>query len=139
MPRLSLWFVRASLLYLLTGFTLGALLLAEKGISYYPAVWAVFPVHMEFLLVGWLVQFAMGVGFWIFPRFGAGSPRGPETLVWAGFWLLNTGILVTILQPWISFALLVGRTLELSGILAFIIGNWKRIKPLAISSPKPLR
>ena len=136
MPRLSLWFVRASLLYLLAGFALRALLLAEKGISYYPAIWAVFPVHMEFLLVGWLVQFAMGVGFWIFPRFGAGSPRGHEGLVRAGFWLLNGGILVTVLQPWLSFALLAGRTLELAGILAFILGNWKRIKPLAISPAK---
>jgi hypothetical protein len=33
MPRLSVWFIRMALLYLLAGFTLGALLLAHKGLA----------------------------------------------------------------------------------------------------------
>lgn len=65
MPRLSVWFVRASLLYLLAEVTFGALLLANKGIAYYPPIWNLFPIHIEFLLVGWLVQLALGVAFWI--------------------------------------------------------------------------
>ena len=100
MPRLSVWFVRASLIYLLAGFTLGALMLAQDGISYYPAIIAVLPVHMEFLLVGWLVQLALGVAFWIFPRFGLGLPhsRGNEKLIWVSFVLLNAGVLIVALE-----------------------------------------
>jgi hypothetical protein len=126
---LSVRFIRASLIYLLVGFSLGALLLAQKGISYYPAIWGVFPIHIEFLLVGWLIQLAMGVGFWIFPRFGTGAPRGNETLIVVSFWLLNAGLVLTILQLWISLALVLGRVLEVAGILVYIAGSWTRIKP----------
>src|SRR5574340_783068 len=108
MPRLSVRFIRASLVYLLVGFTLGALLLAHKGVPYYPAIWAVFPIHMEFLVAGWLIQFAMGVGFWIFPRYGTGAPRGNEKLSEAAFWLFNTGILLAVFQGWAAWALLLG-------------------------------
>ena len=129
MPRLSLWFVRASLLYLLAGFTFGALILAQKGIPYYPRVWDLFPVHVEFLLAGWLVQLAMGVVFWIFPRYGSGRPRGDERFIWAAFIAFNAGILVTTVQVWIPLALLAGRLLEAAGAVLYIAGLWRRVKP----------
>jgi len=131
MPRLSVWFVRASLIYLLAGFTLGALMLAQDGVSYYPAIVAVLPVHMEFLLVGWLVQLALGVAFWIFPRFGLGLPhsRGNEKLIWVSFVLLNAGVLIVALELWIAAALLVGRICEVLAVLVYVLGSWRRIKP----------
>ena len=131
MPRLSVWFVRASLIYLLAGFTLGALMLAQDGVSYYPAIVAVLPVHMEFLLVGWLVQLALGVAFWIFPRFGLGLPhsRGNEKLIWVSFVLLNAGVLIVALELWIAAALLIGRTLEVLAVLVYVLGSWRRVKP----------
>jgi len=99
MPRLSVWFVRAALIYFLLGFTFGALLLAQKGISYYPAVWMLFPIHMEFLLIGWLAQLAMGVAFWIMPRFSRGPARGNAGLVWTSFALLNAGPRIAQASP----------------------------------------
>ena len=131
MPRLSVWFVRASLIYLLAGFTLGALMLAQDGISYYPAIIAVLPIHMEFLLVGWLVQLALGVAFWIFPRFELGLPhsRGNEKLIWVSFVLLNAGVLIVALELWIAAALLIGRVLEVLAVLVYVLGSWRRVKP----------
>jgi len=129
MPRLSAWFVRASLIYLAVGFFFGALILVQKGIPFYAPVWNLFPLHMEFLLVGWLIQLAMGIAFWIIPRFSSGSPRGPVGLVWLSFALLNTGILITILQFWFPVVLLIGRILEIIAGFLFVIGSWRRIKP----------
>lgn len=129
MSRLSVWFVRASLLYLLLGLFFGALLLAQKGIPFYTPVWNLFPLHMEFLLIGWLMQLAMGVSFWIVPRFSSGSSRGPVGLVWVSFVLLNAGILITVLQFWAPYALAAGRILEIAAGLLFVIGIWRRIKP----------
>ena len=39
MPRLSVWFVRFSLIHLFLGFTIGGLILANKGIPFAPWVW----------------------------------------------------------------------------------------------------
>ena len=132
MPRLSVWFVRASLIYLLVGFTFGALILAEKGIPYDPLVWSLFPIHAEFLLVGWLVQLAMGVAFWILPRFMSGPPRGNEKLIWASFVSINAGILLAALQLWIPLALLGGRVLEAAGVVIYVLGSWRRVKPFGL-------
>jgi heme/copper-type cytochrome/quinol oxidase subunit 1 len=129
MPRLSVWFVRASLIYLLLGFTFGALILAQKGISYYPPVWNLFPIHTEFLLIGWFVQLAMGVAFWILPRFSSGPPRGNVKLIWISFMLLNLGILCGVLRLWIPPAALIGRAAEAAAGIVFAIGLWRRVKP----------
>ncbi|MCC6259614.1 MAG: hypothetical protein IT311_02025 [Anaerolineales bacterium] len=129
MPRLSVWFIRASMLYLLLGLFCGALILIEKGLFIYAAIWNLFPLHVEFLLIGWLFQLAMGVAFWIVPRFGKGFSRGSEGVVWASFVLLNAGILIGALQFWFPVALLIGRISEVCGGILFVIGSWRRIKP----------
>jgi hypothetical protein len=129
MPRLSVWFIRLSLFYLLLGSAFGALILAQKGIPYYPSVWNLFPIHIEFLLIGWLVQLAMGVGFWIFPRFSSGLARGNEKLIGTSLVLINAGILMVALQRWLLFAILLGRVLEAGGTIAYVIGLWGRVKP----------
>lgn len=129
MPRLSVWFVRASLIYLLLGLLFGALLLAQKGVPFYAPAWYLFPFHMEFLLVGWLIQLAMGVAFWVIPRFSSGSPRGPVGLVWFSFALINAGILIGVLQFWFPVVVLIGRIAEVVAGILFVIGSWRRIKP----------
>ncbi len=128
MPRLSVWFVRASLLYLLAGFLIGALILAQKGIPYHPAVWNFVPLHMEFLLIGWFAQLAMGVAFWIVPRFSKVA-RGNVRMVWTSFALLNAGLLFRVLQTWLPASVLIGQILELGAGITFAIGLWRRIKP----------
>ncbi|MEO6057284.1 MAG: TonB-dependent receptor plug domain-containing protein, partial [Gemmatimonadales bacterium] len=50
------------------------------------------PLHAELLQVGWTVQLAFGVAWWILPRF-RGPERGREELGRLAFILLNTGAL----------------------------------------------
>jgi len=63
MPRLSRWAIRAALLHLGLGFTLGAMILINKGLGVWPAVWRWLPAHIEFLLMGWTLQLVIGMGF----------------------------------------------------------------------------
>lgn len=132
MPRLTVWFVRMALAHLLIGFTLGALLLANKGAPFAPAIWHWRPAHIEFLLVGWVVQLALGVAFWILPRFQ--QHRGNLSMAWSAFALLNLGVwLVALVTPlglpplW----LVVGRLAEIAAAIAFALNAWPRVKPLA--------
>lgn len=134
MPRLTILSLRAALIYLLSGFTLGALLLANKGQPFAPQIWGLLPPHIEFVLVGWTVQLALAVAFWILPRFPGGS-RGNERLASASILLLNAGVVMVAaqslsMQHLLSFLLLAGRLCEaLSGIL-FALHAWERVRPL---------
>ena len=134
MPRLSVWFIRLSFVHLFMGLTFGGLILAEKGISLLPWTWSLLPAHMESLLLGWMAQLAMGVAYWIFPRFGTGSPRGNPGLPWLTLVLLNAGILMIAAQPFVDTAeaLQMGRILETTGILLFAASMWRRVKPLQV-------
>lgn len=129
MPHLSRWAVKAAFLYLLLGFTIGALLLAHKGRPLHPALWSLLPVHIEFLLFGWVVQLTLGVAFWILPRYWQ-KPRRPRA--WAavlavlalngGIWLVVGGALGGE-----RGALLAGRVLELTAVLLFALHALRRI------------
>lgn len=132
MPRPSVWFIRTALLYLGAGFTLGALILYQKGIPYWGEVWRLLPMHFEFLLVGWTTQFALGVAFWILPRFLRGVARGDERLVWLAYLFLNAGVLSVGLGTWLGApraVLLAGRIAETVAMTLFAIQAAPRVKP----------
>jgi len=130
MPKLSIWTIRISFLYLLLGFTLGALLLTNKGVPIHPALWQWLPVHVEFLLFGWVVQFVMGVAFYIAPRFWKAPRRGNEAGAKAAVMLLNGGIWMAAVGPVLSapaIVMVVGRMLEAGAAVAFATHLWFRI------------
>ena len=127
MPRLSVWMIRAALLALMAGATLGALMLAVPGGA---ARWR--PLHAELLLVGWTVQLAFGVAYWILPRFRSGPERGHEALGWAAFALVNVGVVLVGLgrsagggETWA----LAGRSAEALAAVSFVAQAWPRVKP----------
>jgi hypothetical protein len=74
------------------------------------------------------------VAFWILPRHRRGAPRGNERLSWAALVLLNVGILNCVLDVTfvVNWLLPVGRIMEALGLIAFAMGNWKRIKPFEV-------
>ena len=124
MPRLSQWIIRTALLYLLLGFTFGALLLWHKGVPLHPALWRWLPAHVEFLLIGWIAQLTMGVAFWILPRYWQKERRGKEGLVWLAFGLLNLGIWLVVAYATFQsdrLFLLAGRGAEIGAAVCFAI------------------
>lgn len=134
MPRLSVYFVRASLIHLFLGFTIGGLMLANKGVMISATIWSLLPLHIEFAFVGWMIQLAMGVAFWILPRFRKGAPRGDERLSWLALVLVNAGIILVTLDAALDpqgFAI-TGRIFEILGLVTFALGNWRRIKPIDV-------
>ncbi|MBI5829225.1 MAG: hypothetical protein HZB20_06720 [Chloroflexi bacterium] len=134
MPRLSAIFIRTALGYLAAGFTFGALMLFNKGVPLGPWVWRLLPLHIECVLVGWTVQLAMGVAFWILPRFGLGPRRGNESLGWVAYGLINAGVLAVGLGQALAapaFVVVLGRAAGLLAAAAYAAHAWPRVKPLA--------
>lgn len=64
--------VRLSLLWLLAGFIVGGLMLVDRDIPGSWRLWAQ-PTHGHMLFVGWVLQFALGIAYWLLPR-----KRSPE-------------------------------------------------------------
>ena len=132
MPRLTVWLVRASLVYLVVGFGLGAVMLSARAMPIAPGVVAALrPLHIEILTLGWIVNLGIGVGYWILPRHAAGAERGGPAAALAGI-LLNAGVLLVGAGAALGapFPLLVaGRAAEAGAAIAFAVHAWSRIKP----------
>ena len=139
MPRVSRWLVQASLVYLALGFTLGAVLLFNKGIPLTPVLVRLLPAHIEFLLVGWVIQLVMGVATWIFPRFGVRrSSYGSEAAAWLTFALLNLGVWAVAVGPLLperlgAGLLPAGRVMEAAAAVVFAANVWARVRASGLS------
>ena len=132
MPRVAAWFIRASLCHLVGGFVLGGLLLAGKGIAMPPGLWTLRAVHIEMLLVGWVIQLVLGVAIWIFPRFVMHRrPRRSAVTAWLAFALLNVGVVLVGIGGSLAAA---GRASELAAAVSFAIHLWRRVSPAGLSA-----
>ena len=130
MPTLSTWAVRASLLYLVAGTTLGAALMAGKAVALPPGLWALRPLHVEALLFGFVVQLVFGVAYWILPRLPGEKARPSGRPVALALGLLNAGVwLVAVapLSPW-GGAVVAGRGCEAAACGVFARHVWPRVR-----------
>src|SRR5690554_2303289 len=132
MPALTIWSVRFAMVYLGLGCTFGALMLWNKGLTMSSALWSLLPAHIDFLLFGWTVQLILGVSFWILPRFKHPPKRGNEKLAWGAVILLNAGVLLVAISPFLAqlpWILTAGRAAQLISALLYMLHAWPRIKP----------
>ncbi len=129
MARVSVWYIRAALLHFFVGVTLGAWQLAATGGLLPEAPVMLRSVHVEVVLLGWLVQLAAGVASWILPFSGAVSE---DRRFWGAWWALNGGILFVLAGACTDTALLflLGRGGELVAGLLLVWGLWARLRPL---------
>lgn len=136
MPRVSVWMIRMSFLYLAFGVSIGALLLISKSLGIASFAWNLLPIHIEFLIFGWIIQFTLGTAYWILPRYLKTKGRGKPLPAIMMVVLLNTGILLMViseLKPGYSFLGLIGRSSQLLAVVLFIRLHWQRIVSYAKS------
>lgn len=94
----------------------------NKGAPIHPGIWRLLPVHIEFLLLGWIVQLVFSVAFWILPRFR--TQRRKPTLVWLAYSLLNGGIWLVVVSGLTGASAavwLIGRSMDVGAVAAFAI------------------
>ena len=152
MPLTSRASVKASIIYLALGALLGAILLVNRWIPLGSAVAALRASHVQFLVVGWLTQFIIGVAWWLFPPLAIGlrdnaplpvrrgqSQRGSETLFWTALACLNAGVLLRALfdplHSWTNislFSVLAGMSglFLLAAAVLFAVNLWGRVREL---------
>ncbi|MEL7832876.1 hypothetical protein [Fodinibius sp. Rm-B-1B1-1] len=130
MPISSRWLIRSSYVCLLVGIIIGAFMLVHKAYALHPAIWSLLPVHIELLVMGWIVQFTMGTAYWILPRYLEGSSRGNTRLAQLMVLLLNVGIAVVIIDRLTVSSVplgIIGRTFEVAAVVLFVGLHWQRV------------
>src|SRR5688572_11046529 len=98
MDPLSSVMLRAALTWLLTGFVIGAAMLTDRAL---PGQWQLWmaPSHAHMLFVGWFLQFAVRVAYWLLPR--RRSPERPlgyrQRAAYFAAGALNLGLVLRII------------------------------------------
>ena len=138
MDRLSIVMVKAALLWLVTGVIAGGLMLVDRGIPGDWRLWAM-PTHGHMLFVGWLVQFALGIAYWLLPR--KRSPELPvgyrERPAFLAVVLLNLGLALRVLgeplertghaSDFTLGVLGISSLAQVAAIVIFVMQLWPRI------------
>jgi hypothetical protein len=146
--------IRTALVWLAVGSAVGGVVLVNKGVPLLPWLWTLRAAHVHMLLVGWTVQLACGVAFWILPRLDASGSRGNEYLAWGCYAALNSGVLLGVLSDrlaglenwaawpifgrlWMVLPTLMGLLYLLAAAL-FVAHAWPRVVPFR-ALPRPER
>jgi uncharacterized membrane protein len=134
--------IRASFVYFVAAFLLGALMMLDDWWNFGRWLQAVYLSQLHLLVVGWITQLAIGVAYWMFPRFLKEQnprPRGSDALAWTVFVCLNVGLLLRFLvepfslmnpQPWLSALVALSGILQAVAALCFAWLIWGRIRAM---------
>jgi hypothetical protein len=143
MDPLSSTMLRASLIWLLAGFVIGAAMLTDRTL---PGQWRLWmaPTHAHMLFVGWFLQFAVGVAYWLLPRRRSTErPLGyGERAAYLAVAALNLGLVLRVItepveratsESTVTLILLgVSALLQLAAALVFVAQLWPRVGPRPI-------
>ena len=138
MDRLSIIMVRVALIWLVLGFVVGGLMLVDRAV---PGDWRLWmaPSHGHMLFVGWFLQFALGIAYWLLPRKRSEQlPIGyREGVGLAGTAALNTGLVCRVVaEPFertghasdLTLTLLVASSvLQVLAVALFVSQLWPRV------------
>lgn len=142
MPPIARSYVKAAFVYFVTAFVLGALMMLDRWLSFSRWLKVVYLSQLHLLMVGWISQLAIGVAYWIFPRFlkeQDARPRGSDSLSWAVLISLNAGLLLRFLlepfylmgpQPWMAALLALSGVLQALAALGFGLLIWGRVRAM---------
>jgi heme/copper-type cytochrome/quinol oxidase subunit 1 len=137
MPRLTRYFIKTALIYLVASLLIGTLVAARAAFDLPSELAALTPVYFHLFMVGWVTQLIFGMLFWMLPRESKERPRGDERLAWAAYILINVGLLLraiseplVTLQPDLGagWLLALSAGLQLIGGWAFIGNAWPRVR-----------
>lgn len=144
MERFVMGFLRAAIVWLVVGTSLGAV------IAMVPS-WLVYrPVHLHLLLLGFVVMFIAGVAYHVVPRFTAASLYS-NRLAMAHLWVANVGLVLLacgfiarVQHPALAPTLLaVGGILSASGAYLLAWNLWRTldaavVPPSRLPAARPL-
>ena len=121
-------FIKASLVWLALGVTLGVAMAAVPA-------WVVYrPAHLHMNLLGFVTMMIFGVAYHVIPRFSGNPLHSPRLATWH-WWISNAGLTAMaigfMLRPHLGSRATVllagGGVLSALGAYAFVYGIWRTV------------
>jgi hypothetical protein len=137
MPRLTRYFIKTSLVYLVVALAAGLLTFGRSAFGWPTELATLTPVFFHLFMVGWVTQLIFGMLFWMLPKHSKEQPRGNEHLVWTAYFFINGGLVLRALsEPLVTlrpelglgWLLALSALLQLLGGWAFLGNAWPRVK-----------
>jgi hypothetical protein len=135
MLKVTRWFIKAGMVYLVTGvflFLLDSIPVLTININLLPVYW-----HM--IALGWITQVIIGVSIWMFPRKRKDRKNLESPVAWAIFWTLNAGLILRFLvEPFpvflsgiliVQIITVLSVILQLIAAVLYLIEIWPRVQP----------
>ncbi len=110
-------------------------MLTQEGVPLDGSLLRLLPLHIEVLLYGWTLQLAMGIAFWILPRFSREPCYDNQTYGWLAFALINFGVIIAGLGQWLnapSTIIVLGRAAAMIAVMFFALHAWPRVKAIGV-------
>jgi hypothetical protein len=142
MPPVAQSYIKAAFIYFVVAFLLGALMMLDRWLNFSRWLKVVYLSQLHLLVVGWITQLAIGVAYWMFPRFRKDQdarPRGSDALAKAVLIGLNAGLVLRFVlepfylmgpKPWLAALMALSGVLQAAAAVGFGLLVWARIRPM---------
>jgi hypothetical protein len=130
-------YIKTALSYALVGTLLSTVWLIQLAWPIHPLLAFLQPTALHLLVVGWLTQLIIGIAIWLFPPWSKQQPRGPESLAWLCYGVLNGGLLVRLVaEPLngyhptalLGWLLVSSAVMQVGALWLFIYLVWGRVR-----------
>lgn len=118
MNKLSILFIKTSLVYLALSTILGVLITIGPGYSF---------MHSHLVLIGWVTFFIFGAAYEIIPHY-SGRAIFSENLGYIQFWLSNIGLIgLALSYPFMRMYTLKGKDSSDAALMVILFGSIEAI------------
>lgn len=120
MPKISQWFIKSAIIYLIIGMCGGILMGMKQDFTLAPA-------HAHLNLIGWVTLALMGLYYNVHPIKAAGSLARIQFWVsTVGVWIMIPGLALTLMQMAPGELLVIlGSIVTLAGVIMFAINVFR--------------
>lgn len=131
------YFIKTSLIFLITGLLTGVYLSVSKYIFSLGASPELITAHTHIILVGTVMMMIMGVALWFFPKPDKDDKRYKPGLILFTYYLITFSTALRfifqvmesfIFKSWLSYLITITSTLQVVAFIIFFYSMWGRIR-----------
>lgn len=133
------YFIKTSIIFLITGILSGVYMSFAKNVFHTPYGHDLVSAHAHIILVGSVMMMIMGVALWFFPRPQKDDKKYNPSLILITFWLMTISTALRfvfqtaagfVFIDWINVMITITSVFQVVAILLFFYSIWGRIRPV---------